>query len=111
MALKGMEEVLDSLNRELAKVENLSVRGLYKAGLQVQSLSQSRTPVRFGFLKGSAFTRKEGGLRVSVGYTAAYALHVHENLEARHTNGQSKFLESALRDTDVLDIVAKEASI
>lgn len=34
----------------------------------------------------------------TVGYTAAYAVHVHENLEAAHPNGQAKFLEQPLRE-------------
>jgi len=40
-----------------------------------------------------------GGRRASVvvGYTAAYALYVHENLEARHPNGQARFLVEPLR--------------
>jgi hypothetical protein len=34
---------------------------------------------------------------VVVGYTAAYAVYVHENLEAHHDNGQAKFLEQPAR--------------
>lgn len=34
---------------------------------------------------------------VIVGYTANYALFVHENLEARHPVGQAKFLEQPAR--------------
>lgn len=34
----------------------------------------------------------------TVGYSAPYAIYVHENLEARHPNGgQAKFLEAAAR--------------
>lgn len=36
---------------------------------------------------------------VKVGYTAQYAIHVHENLEANHPNGgQAKFLEQPARE-------------
>jgi uncharacterized protein YyaL (SSP411 family) len=35
--------------------------------------------------------------KVVVGYTADYAVYVHENLEAYHSVGQAKFLESAVR--------------
>lgn len=41
------------------------------------------------------------GPTVAVGFTAAYAMYVHENLEAHHPVGQAKFLEQparALRD-------------
>lgn len=37
------------------------------------------------------------GVRLSVGYEAPYAIHVHEDMEARHRNGQAKFLEQPLR--------------
>jgi uncharacterized protein YyaL (SSP411 family) len=35
--------------------------------------------------------------KVVVGYTADYAVYVHENLEAYHPVGQAKFLEVAVR--------------
>lgn len=35
---------------------------------------------------------------VIVGYTAEYAVYVHENLTARHPVGQAKFLEQPLRE-------------
>jgi hypothetical protein len=34
---------------------------------------------------------------VAVGFTAAYAIYVHENLQARHRVGQAKFLEAPAR--------------
>ena len=37
------------------------------------------------------------GKRVRVGYSAPYALKVHEDLEMFHTNGQAKFLEQPAR--------------
>lgn len=37
--------------------------------------------------------------KVLVGYTAAYAIFVHENLEANHPNGgQAKYLEQPARE-------------
>lgn len=35
---------------------------------------------------------------VIVGYTAAYALYVHEDLEAHHPVGQAKYLEQPARE-------------
>ena len=110
--VEGIDEVLRNINRELQGVENRGMDGLFDAGLQVQRVSQSRTPVDTSNLKGSAYTRKAGG-GVEVGYTANYAIFVHENMEARHTNGQAKFLESALRDnaSRIVDIVRRRAEI
>jgi hypothetical protein len=35
--------------------------------------------------------------KVIVGYTASYAVRVHEDLEVHHRNGQAKFLEQPVR--------------
>ena len=43
-------------------------------------------------------SKAEHDVSVTVGYTAEYSIHVHENLEARHPVGQAKFLESAARE-------------
>lgn len=37
-------------------------------------------------------------INVRVGYTAAYAVHVHENTQAFHRVGQAKFLEQPARE-------------
>ncbi len=34
---------------------------------------------------------------VHVGFSAPYAVYVHENLQARHANGEAKFLENAAK--------------
>lgn len=46
--------------------------------------------------------KKWGGKKpeVTVGYTASYAIFVHENLEARHTVGQAKYLEQPFRQIE-----------
>lgn len=50
-------------------------------------------------LKARELSSKEGDdVSVIFGYTANYAIYVHENLEAAHTNGQSKFLEQPFRE-------------
>lgn len=40
---------------------------------------------------------KPHGPSVVVGYSAGYAVYVHENLEARHPVGQAKYLEEPAR--------------
>ena len=42
--------------------------------------------------------KEASGVSVLVGYTQAYALFVHENLEAHHPVGQAKFLEQPARE-------------
>jgi hypothetical protein len=46
----------------------------------------------------AAKANKDANPSVLVGYTAAYALFVHENLEAHHPVGQAKFLEQPARE-------------
>lgn len=96
-------------------------RGLKKAGAFLIAKSLEIVPVDTGNLKASWFVRAEGeGFTtvVYVGYTAEYAIFVHEDLELRHgadfnawywediqagrehergPNQQAKFLEQPLR--------------
>lgn len=70
--------------------------GLRAAGLLLQRESQGLVPVDFGLLKASAYTRAVGSgwkTEVFVGYTAAYALRVHE-LTAMKLRGQPRPLPS-----------------
>jgi len=57
--------------------------GLRAAGLELQRASQQMAPVEFGNLRASAYTTSRGtgfGTIVEVGYTASYALFVHEKV-------------------------------
>lgn len=84
----GLNAVIKNL--KLVK-PNLGVkvgRNLKKAGLFLQRASQQIVPVDEDNLKPSAFTRNVGGpgwaTDIVVGYTAAYAVYVHENLTTAH---------------------------
>lgn len=79
--LEGVAEVLSNLNRSNAALAVRFEQGVKLAGLMLQRESQKLVPVHFGVLKNSAFTRAEGSgfdTDVNVGYTAAYAVYVHE---------------------------------
>jgi hypothetical protein len=43
-------------------------------------------------------SKSEDDMDCIVGYTAAYSLFVHENMQAHHTVGQAKFLEQPARE-------------
>lgn len=49
-------------------------------------------------------------LSLKVGYTAPYALYVHEDLQAFHPNGQAKYLEQAMRELlgPMRDVIKKK---
>lgn len=52
---------------------------------------------------------KDDNVSVVVGFTAAYGVYVHENLEAHHPVGQAKFLEEpAIRIQDELGEMVKQ---
>lgn len=85
--IDGTQEVIRNLQKVEGKITKAILRGMVKAGLHLQRKSQQIVPVDTGNLRNSAFTRKQGtgdNVDVIVGYTAAYAIYVHENLEARH---------------------------
>lgn len=131
MAVKveGLQEVLRQLNREIGEIESASLKGLLKAGLIVQADAQRTVPVEYGNLRASAYTRRaqKDAKAVEIGFEAAYALFVHENLEQKWKGrprtsglgsywgpkGTPKFLEKALTKNKsvILDLLTKEAKI
>lgn len=77
----GAERVIANLKKRRARMAAGVSRGLRLAGLHLQAESQKQVPVDTGNLKASAFTRGIGAgyqTKVIVGYTADYALYVHE---------------------------------
>lgn len=79
----GVQDVLKNIDGARRKIGTATSRGLRIAGLALQRESQLLVPVEFGVLKASAYTRHEGQsfkTVVNVGYTAAYALFVHERV-------------------------------
>lgn len=80
----GLPQILRNLKRKNEELARGCERGVKRAGLFLQRQSQKLVPVDTGNLKASAFTRAEGRgfkINVFVGYTAFYALYVHENPE------------------------------
>lgn len=123
---------IDELSQKLKAFKNTSkkqlAKGLKAGGLFLQRKSQDECPVRFGFLRASAFTRSNDDVdkpEVYVGYTAAYAPFVHENVEMKwrglprdkpqgtvywgpQPQAGAKFLERPAREhaEDIIAIVA-----
>lgn len=113
--IKGLDRVRRNLNEKINEVQDQTVGGLLAGGLFLQGESQRLVPVATGNLKGSAFTRKkpDDAKAVEVGYNAAYAIYVHENLEAHHPNGQAKYLETPMRQKqdDIVRIIAEHSKV
>ncbi len=86
--ISGIDEIIRNLRRIDTQIGRGVARGLKRGGLLLQRESQKIVPVDKGPLKASAFTRNVGGsgfkTDIVVGYTAGYAVYVHEDLEALH---------------------------
>ena len=87
-SIKGTQAVLNKFKISESQIAKGAEVGLKKFGLLIQRESQKEVPVDQGVLKNSAFTRKAYGSGfnavIIVGYTAYYAIFVHENLDAAH---------------------------
>lgn len=85
--VEGVKKIAKALKlRQVYHAKGVE-EGLKLGGLFIQRESQHIVPVHLGNLRASAFTRHSGsGLdtEVRVGYTASYAVFVHENLNAAH---------------------------
>jgi len=104
-----------TIERIRVAIEKDMRSGILKGALALQAESQKRTPVDTGNLRGSAFTRPianlpPGKVGYQVGYSAAYAIYVHENVGANFKVGDAKFLESPARtmQAELGDIVIQE---
>ncbi len=88
VTITGLDVVLKNLKNVKPTLGVNVGRNLKRAGLFLQRASQKIVPVDKGILRASAFTRNVGGTGwktdIVVGYTAAYAVYVHENLLAAH---------------------------
>ena len=85
--ITGLNKVLANMKKSEQLIGKRLRRGLIVAGLFLKRESQKIVPVDEGNLKNSAFVRPAGfGFHSSVivGYTAEYAVYVHEDLEAAH---------------------------
>lgn len=134
--VKGLEEITRNINRQIAAMPRATMAGLMAAGLIVQRDAQLHVPVDTGNLKASAFTRKaqkssDRKPAVEVGFTASYAVFVHENMEQKlrgvpRTSGSGKgrywdpqgragpkFLQNAVADNQrkIVDTIAAHAKV
>lgn len=126
--VRGFDEVVGNLNAEIRRIKGGAIEGLLAGGLIVQGDAQRNVPVEHGNLRASAYTRKSptNPNVIEVGFTAAYAVFVHEDMEqtlkgqprpsglGTYWNpGGPKFLERSLDENRgrVLDEIRRRARI
>jgi hypothetical protein len=96
--ITGIDKAVANLGKLQEAIPEAVARGMYAwAAFFVIPQAQEETPVRTGYLRASAFvdepTVTMGNAEVRFGFSANYAIYVHENLEAHHDVGKAKFLE------------------
>lgn len=127
--VKGLNQAIKNLNREISSIEGDVFDGLKAAGLFIKGEAVERAPAEFGVLRNSAFSqgeRRRTGSVVKVGFTAEYAAFVHEapmKLKGQPrggnrkgtfwSNGENKFLEKAVKFNipKIIKIIADRAKI
>lgn len=104
MKLKGLNEMQTKMSRMVNNTAPSSYRtAVIKALLRVEAESARRVPVDKHKLRpsglGNARILKSGpeGASGIMGYTANYAVYVHERTELKHKPGkEAKFLQNAI---------------
>lgn len=97
--MKGIDEVIKNLNKEIKGVEGRTRAGLKKAGMFVERKSMKKTPVVTGNLRSSHYSESFNtprGPGVEIGFTASYAPSVHENPRAGKTGGKSHLADPGI---------------
>ena len=118
--LAGIDEVLKKLNAEITNIKGRTLVGMKKAVFIVRNKAADYTPVariHGGNLLASQYSdtwMEESGPVGEIGYTADYAMWVHE-IDKNYTKPGSswKYLERALEEERerILFVIAREAEI
>jgi hypothetical protein len=112
--VKGLDVLLTRLETARKRIKSRVQVALNRAGVRLLRESNDIVPVQIGNLKASKFVRMRedlarGGIApTQVGYTAAYAIFVHENLAAAH--GRAYNEKHMLRIIKSVDATGKRTS-
>ena len=135
--MRNTSTVMRNLKQRDEQVQAGVNRGLRKVGLKIMEWADPYIPVEHGTMKRSKFIEVTGtgtNARVKVGFRAAYAVYVHENLDVAHGHEfnvkhaaeiaagtekprgekqQAKFLERAINEhrSEIPGIIKMEASV
>lgn len=127
--VSGRDVVLKGLTERIRQIKGRTEAGLWQAGLLVKRESLKITPVDTGHLRNSCYLtvqRVAGQPVAEIGYTASYAVYVHEISPKGHPDTgpagrhaehkaptQWKFLETAMKDNAkrIVQIIEKEVRL
>lgn len=120
MMPKGLDNIINSLNREIAEISGNVRLGVLESTINVLGEALPETPLLTGNLRNSSYIDDANGKQmaygtdsgkvsvrstnlrtdmVTIGYRANYAIHVHEIKKQNYTTPGTgwKFLEKALK--------------
>ena len=123
--LRGLHTVMRNLNREIKKIEGRTMQGLIEAARHIRydmEVTSPIIPVDTGNLRQSWFTRALSTVgdithfvALMIGFTASYAVWVHEMVGAhfKRPGSGAKFFEAALKRNKrvILNIIRKHARV
>ena len=108
--VKGMDIILSNLNKEIRNIEGRTMKGLIQAAIMIRDDMKKTPPLiplDTGNLRASWFTtplRKEGMIGLIIGFSANYAIFVHEMVDKDGKvinwslpGSGPKFLEASLK--------------
>ena len=90
----GQDAIARAVAEQLASLPGAVQIALLVEGAAIAADAAQRCPVDTGTLKGSVYVIP-AGTGVQVGFSAPYAVEVHERTDISHDDGEPKFLEKA----------------
>lgn len=115
--LEGMDDFVSNMRDVSRIVPEKGPKSLTELGIIIMGKAQDNTPVKTGNLRSTGTVHpveiKDDEVSVTLSFGSEdvdYAKVVHEDLEARHTNGSAKFLEKAIVESEeyALGVIAHE---
>jgi hypothetical protein len=95
----GLKQIIANLNKARHGIQGAVAAAIYQEGMAIMRDAKVYCPVDTGRLRASGYVAPPESLddpKVKLGFGVAYALPVHERVEAFHPNGQPLFLKRAV---------------
>ena len=125
--LKGLDNVLNNLNKEIQGIKDRSMQGLINAAILIRRDMDETPPMipvdtgnlRASWIPGTPIYEKDK-FGIIIGFSAAYAVFVHEMVDKSNKSinwnrpgSGAKFFESALKrnEKEIVRIIAENAKI
>lgn len=114
MSATSLLGLKNAMARKIKKHASGYERGIGKATRYVLGMSKRIVPVRTGYLKSTAFWEVKGSGFDAVGhigYSAEYAIYVHENVHHSFKKGKSaKFIEKPIEQNKakIVEMIVEE---